>query len=168
MTTSPTSSRGAWHAVACAFCQTSFAFKGRAGEPPCVACPGCGRYQPSMLDAARLQRFGGFTLIAGLFALLGLLVAAVEQGYWFVNLVNSPAVLFQLLALALYVGGRLLAERSDPNADAATRVGTREPHVVLREEFETARELARHHGAALPALEWRQPTPAPTQPPALA
>lgn len=144
-----------WTPATCAFCRTAFAYKAVRYEPACAACPGCGRYQPHMLEAARQLRFGGFTVIAGLFALLGVLVAAVSPGFWVVNVVASPAVLFQVLALALFSGGRLLAERSDPNVDAASRVGRREAHVVLREEFEAVRELAAHHGKSLPALSWR-------------
>lgn len=146
----------AWHPVACRFCRTAFAFKARSEDTPCAACPGCGRYQPDMLDAARQQRFGGYTLIAGLLALVGILVAAVTPGVWLVNVVSSPAVLFQVVALGLFVRGRLLAERCDPNADAHLRMGERPSHVILREEFEAVRELASLQGVDFPALTWAE------------
>ena len=136
-----------WKTVRCDHCGAEFAYRveDHAGA---VTCPCCGYFQSGVLSAVRSEAFSFFTVLAVLAMALGLIIAALSG--------DLPAALpFGAAGLVLMLIGRLKMARFDPNADAASRVGLQDAGVMLREDYELLRSLARRRAEPVAQLDWQ-------------
>ena len=139
-----------WKTVRCDHCGAEFAFRVQPEYPTPVHCPCCGHYQASMVSAARRERFGVLLVLGTLSGFIALCVGVLSAE-------AMAAVPFVGAGVLLVLAGWVRMIGFDPNVDAASRAGTRQACVVLREDYELVRRCAHRRAEPFMSLTWQSP-----------